>query len=124
MDDDFLKDDYVEPPSDGISPPGGNLLSPQDLKPKEMPKSIMAVYQQLGGDSWLLKQAQLYPKEFLSMIKAILPKNIDLSIDQEVFVSIAGAHATKPIGVVDGTLKVIGSNRHNGHPGQIEELDS
>ena len=43
---------------------GSNLVSPGDLKPSQFSKSIMAVYQKLGGDTWLHTQAKENPKEY------------------------------------------------------------
>ena len=102
---------YEEPPLDmPVSPEGGNLASLQDLKPKDMPRSIMSVYQRLGGDSWLLKQAQLNPKEFLGMLKSIVPKNINVDLDHEINVSIsAPVHNQGDLKLIkDDSKKVIG----------------
>ena len=110
--DEFINEDISGIPEDmSFTPPGGNLASIHDLKPKNMPKSIMSVYHQLGGDSWLLKQAELYPKEFMAMLKSILPKNINVDMDQNISVTIAGSYSkgdlTNQIGVVGETRAAI-----------------
>lgn len=102
---------FEEPTADmSVTPEGGNLVSLNDLKPKDMPRSIMAVYQRLGGDSWLLKQAQLNPKEFLGMLKSIVPKNINVDLDHEINVSItAPVHKQSDLKLIkDDSVKVIG----------------
>jgi len=107
--DDFINEDIAGIPDDmSITPTGGNLASLEDLKPKDMPKSIMSVYHQLGGDSWLLKQAELYPKEFMTMLKSILPKNVNIDLDQNINVSIAGSFSSADL---EGQIGVVGNTR-------------
>ena len=109
--DDFINEDISLPDDMSITPTGGNLASLQDIKPRDMPKSIMSVYHQLGGDTWLLKQAELYPKEFMSLLKSILPKNINVDMDQNISVTVAGSFSngdlTNQIGVVGNTREII-----------------
>ena len=106
--DDFLSDDSQIPSDMSVTPPGGNLSSLSDIKPKDMPRSIMSVYHQLGGDSWLLTQAELYPKEFMSLLKSILPKNINIDMDHEIHISVAPAFSN---GALDGRIGVVGKTR-------------
>jgi len=106
--DDFLNDDPNLPDDMSVTPPGGNLSDLRDMKPKDMPRSIMSVYHNLGGDAWLLKQAELYPKEFMSLLKSILPKNINIDMDQEIHVSIAPSFSN---GTLDGQIGVVGKTR-------------
>lgn len=56
---------------------GDGRLTPKGGTSKEVRDSIWRVYHELGGDEWLLKQAKAYPKEFLQIIKQMLPKDAD-----------------------------------------------
>ena len=60
----------------------------QAFSPKDIPLSIWKVYQELGGDQWLLEQAQARPDEFLKLLKTIIPKNIQLAGIQDIQVRI------------------------------------
>lgn len=84
---DFFDSD-IEP--DGLKREKCHELAPitEDLKPRDMIRSIMHVYRSLGGDMWLLEQAQAYPKEFMSLLKSILPKNVEITTDAEIKIMI------------------------------------
>ena len=110
--DDFLasspEDETVDhtPPIEVTPSPGlgTNLSLNGDMKPREFIKSIAAVYRELGGDAWLLLQARENPKEFLGMIKHILPKNIEMSMDHEINISIA-ARSDKVGTLIEGKIE-------------------
>jgi len=109
----FLKSDIDENIDMSVTPEGDNLVSILDLKPRDMPQSIMAVYGKLGGDVWLLKQAEKNPKEFLSMLKSILPKNTNIDPDQVINILIApasGKTSEEGIGVINLPKKVDSTN--------------
>lgn len=78
--------DQLQPPRDNplleTFPEGPNHLSSNQKSHKDIPKEIMAVYHRLGGTEWLIKMAIAYPKEFLGMIKPLIPK--DISIHAEI----------------------------------------
>lgn len=74
-------------------------VDPRELKPRALGNSIMRVYRQLGGDRWLLAQAQENSKEFLGLIKAIVPKNLDVGFDTDITILIAPKEDVEPIGV-------------------------
>ncbi|RLC88291.1 MAG: hypothetical protein DRJ03_03320 [Chloroflexi bacterium] len=59
---------------------GPDLSRKDDFAPAHLPKSIMAVYSRLGGDSWLLKIAEEYPKEFLKLLTKIMPAHVEHQI--------------------------------------------
>jgi hypothetical protein len=52
----------------------GTLPAPK-VSPRELAGSIMRVYHHLGGDSWLLSQARSNPREFMQLLKTVLPKD-------------------------------------------------
>jgi len=63
---------------DNVVPMGPDLSSPEDLNPKKFVKSIFSVYNHLGGDQWLLDYARENETEFFRMLKAIIPKNLQI----------------------------------------------
>ena len=85
--------------TEGIDDEGELPVDPHALKPRMIGKSIMRVFQRLGGDRWLLEQAQENPKEFLGMLKTIVPKNLDIGFDTDIRILIAPRENVEPIGV-------------------------
>lgn len=100
-------------------PVGPNLRSPNQKSHKDIPKEIMAVYHQLGGTEWLFLMAKAYPKEFLSMIKPLIPKDISINADfKGINLAIIDTFTTpdelltaeEQDSVVDATFKIVGDN--------------
>ncbi len=100
-------------------PAGPNLRSPNQKSHKEIPQEIMAVYHQLGGTEWLLLMAKAYPKEFLSMIKPLIPKDISINADfKGINLAIIDTFSTpdalltedEQAGVVDATFNIVGDH--------------
>ena len=77
MDLDFLNQqtEYKEP--DEIYH-GPNLKGVNKMTRREFTQGVLNVYQELGGDVWLLQQAKIDPKSFLDMLKKIIPTNMNL----------------------------------------------
>ena len=57
---------------------GTNLKALKRMTRKKFRQGILNVYQRLGGDMWLLQQAQVDPKSFLEMLKKLIPTNVNL----------------------------------------------
>ncbi len=57
---------------------GPNLTTLKKMSPRQFAQGVLNVYQELGGDSWLLSQARLDPKSFIEILKKILPNSIAL----------------------------------------------
>lgn len=57
---------------------GPNLKSAVKMTPRKFASSVLEVFEQLGGTSWLLAQAQADPKAFLDLLKKLIPKNVQL----------------------------------------------
>ncbi len=57
---------------------GPNLTQIKKMSPRQFAQGVLNVYQELGGDSWLLSQARLDPKSFIEILKKILPNSIAL----------------------------------------------
>ena len=85
--------------SEGLDDESDLPVDPHVMKPRQIGKSIMRVYKMLGGDRWLLEQAQENPKEFLGMLKTIVPKNLDIDLDTDIHIHLAPRKDTPPIGV-------------------------
>lgn len=104
-------------------PVGPNLRSPNQKSHKDIPKEIMAVYHQLGGTEWLLKMAIAYPKEFLSMIKPLIPKDISINAEiQGIQLAIIDTFTASETlltedeqeGIVDATFRIVEEKKING----------
>jgi hypothetical protein len=87
MDFDFLNDTAeVEDKAGPLIPDvleeghGPNLTKMNQMTRKKFTQGVLNVYQQLGGDVWLLQQAAIDPKGFLDMMKKLIPTN--MNIDQ------------------------------------------
>jgi hypothetical protein len=59
---------------------GPNLQAVNGMTRKKFTQGVLNVYQALGGDMWLLQQAQIDPKSFIDMLKKMVPTN--MSLDQ------------------------------------------
>jgi hypothetical protein len=59
---------------------GPNMTKMNKMTRKKFTQGVLNVYQQLGGDIWLLQQAAIDPKGFLDMMKKLIPTN--MNIDQ------------------------------------------
>ena len=59
---------------------GPNLTQVNKMTRKKFTQGVLNVYQALGGDVWLLQQAQIDPKSFIEMLKKMVPTN--MSLDQ------------------------------------------
>ena len=59
---------------------GPNLTKVNTMTRKKFTQGVLNVYQELGGDVWLLQQAAIDPKGFLDMLKKLIPTN--MNIDQ------------------------------------------
>ena len=57
---------------------GPNLTDLKSMTRKQFTQGILNVYQRLGGDLWLLEQAQIDPRSFLEMLKKLIPTNVNL----------------------------------------------
>lgn len=104
--DDFFSTDPVqeELPQAELGP----TLPAAKITPKKMVNSIMSVYEQLGGDAWLLTQAKSYPKEFLAILKSILPKDPEGASTPDLHITVLGRQdvpsASDPSLQTKGTL--------------------
>ena len=103
-------DQFLEVEGELVDPEelGTTLVQTKPMTKKEMNESILRVYQELGGDAWLLKQAELYPKEFMSMLKPLIQKEegvgvtgFNITVNGEA-VNIEG-RSYKELGVINGT---------------------
>lgn len=80
--DDFLDDLEEEVPADleyGETDEhvgDGKLTSQGGHTSRQMVDSVWKVFHQLGGEAWLYQQARAYPKEFLQILKQMLPKDV------------------------------------------------
>jgi hypothetical protein len=101
---DFFEDDDIldlpdpEPDLPQENGPGALPIA-KNLTPREMVQSVLRVYQQLGAETWLLEQAKDNPREFLQIIKQMLPKDVgDIGTDQKINIIIQPAkdHETAP----------------------------
>ena len=71
---------------------GEGKLPVNPITPKGMVDSILRVYTKLGAESWLLSQAESNPKEFLQILKVIIPKDAaDLPSDRPINIILAPA---------------------------------
>jgi len=81
--DDFLDNDSGLPADlesiEAMSSKGPVSPSQTSFTPKKLQAAIMDVLQQLGGTEWLLNQARDNPKEFFSLLKMCMPKEVDLA---------------------------------------------
>ena len=75
---DFLKPQQTEFKEPDEIYHGPNLKGVNKMTRREFTQGVLNVYQQLGGDTWLLQQAKIDPKSFLDMLKKIIPTNMNL----------------------------------------------
>lgn len=54
----------------------GNLSKLVKMTPRKFAQSVLDVFEELGGMTWLLTQATNDPRGFLDLLKKILPRNI------------------------------------------------
>lgn len=112
--DDFLDELDEETPADleTSSQPEigeGQLSTQGPPTSRQLAEAVGRVYNQLGGDAWLLQQAKAYPKEFMQIIKGLMPKepdkaappNINLAIMQASGDQIRGSDS--PVNIVQLT---------------------
>jgi len=48
------------------------------MTPRKFATSVLEVYNQLGGASWLITQATIDPKAFLALLAKLIPKSVQL----------------------------------------------
>ncbi len=83
MDFDFLSEPaetQKEPLIPDVLEHGPNLTQVNKMTRKQFTQGLLNVYQELGGDMWLLQQAAIDPKAFMEMLKKLIPTN--MNIDQ------------------------------------------
>lgn len=87
---------------------GTTIVPSREMTKKDMNKSILNVFQKLGGEAWLLQQAEDYPKEFLNMLKPLIEKSTDNSITA-IAITVDGSSVNvegrsfKELGVLNGS---------------------
>lgn len=57
---------------------GPSLKNAAKMTPRKFASSVLSVFEELGGASWLLVQAKADPKSFLDLLKKLIPKNVQL----------------------------------------------
>lgn len=57
---------------------GPNIKTAVKMTPRKFASSVLEVYQELGGTSWLLQEAILDPKAFLSLLSKLIPKSMQI----------------------------------------------
>ena len=67
---------------------GPNLHAATKMTPKKFAHSVLAVFDRLGGASWLLTQAHADPKAFLDLLKRMIPKSVQLDDLQGVQINL------------------------------------
>lgn len=82
MDFDFLNEtaEATPPLIPEVLEHGPNLTKVNRMTRKQFTQGLLNVYQELGGDMWLLQQARIDPKSFMEMMKKLIPTN--MNIDQ------------------------------------------
>lgn len=80
MDFDFLNTEAETPLTPDVVEHGPNLTKMNKMTRKKFTQGVLNVYQELGGDVWLLQQAAIDPRGFLDMMKKLIPTN--MNIDQ------------------------------------------
>ena len=72
----------LDPPEDIVIPSkehiGPNLNNIGQMTPKKFAASVLEVYSQLGGASWLLMEAKANPRAFLELLKKLIPSGIQM----------------------------------------------
>lgn len=74
---DFMSDPVEEEPPLDQHPDRPKSGKAPMFTNKDLAQSILNVFDRVGHEDWLLKQAVLDPKSFLSMLSKMIPKSID-----------------------------------------------
>jgi hypothetical protein len=77
---DFLSRADAEALAPPTPPPIG------EMTPKKFAKAVLEAFGQIGGVNWLIEQAAIDPRAFISLLQRVLPKTIDLDGDTQGFV--------------------------------------
>ena len=77
---DFIFSTEETPEMDSVKPEytGPNLSQVVKMTPKKFATSVLEVYEQLGGASWLLLEAKANPRGFLELLKKMIPSGIQM----------------------------------------------
>lgn len=81
---DDMDEELIDPHEYIPDETGGDLSSTRDLTPRQLVKSVLAVYSNLGGDQWLLTQARSDPQMFVKLLLAVLPKSTPIEWEDTV----------------------------------------
>jgi len=57
---------------------GPNIKDVVKMTPRKFATSVLEVYNELGGASWLIQQAHIDPKAFLALLAKLIPKSVQL----------------------------------------------
>ena len=76
---------------DGYAPPSGKLAL---MTNKDLAQSMLNVFDELGREAWLLTQAKIDPKGFMTMLSKMIPKSIDADDLQGLSITLVDQYIT------------------------------
>lgn len=106
-----------------VLPPGPNLEQVAKMTPRKFAQSVLNVYERLGEDGWLYKQAHIDPKGFMELLKKMIPRSITAEDLGSMYINLIDQFGNKiEMGVNDSrgsTPPVSAASATSGGPAQL-----